>query len=77
MQTLITAFPWIQVALSVILIVLILLQKSEAGLGGAFGGDGASSFHTKRGLEKFLFIATIIVGILFMAAAIIQLLIRA
>lgn len=56
--------------LSVLVIALILLQKSEAGLGSSFGGSGGSSaFHTKRGAERFLFIATIIVGILFTLAA--------
>ena len=70
MQTLVSIFPWIQITLSILLIVLILLQKSEAGLGGTFGGDGGSSFHTKRGLERTLFIATIVVGILFAVAAV-------
>ena len=53
-----------------LIIVLVLLQKSEAGLGSSFGGSGgASSFHTKRGAEKFLFIATIVAGVLFAVVA--------
>ena len=71
MQLLASYYPWIQVILSVLIIVLVLLQKSEAGLGSSFGGSGSSTgFHTKRGAEKFLFIATIVVGILFTIVAI-------
>lgn len=69
MQLIASYYPWIQVILSVLLIVLVLLQKSEAGLGASFGGSGSSAFHTKRGPEKFLFIATIILGILFTITA--------
>jgi protein translocase SecG subunit len=35
--------PYVQIILSVLLVLGILLQQSEAGLGGAFGGgDGFS-----------------------------------
>jgi len=49
----------------------VLLQQSEAGAGGAFGGgDGFSSgHHTKRGIERVLFVGTIIVSILFAATS--------
>lgn len=59
--------PYVQIVLSVLLIGGVLLQQSEAGLGGGFGGgDGFSSgHHTKRGAEKTIFIATIVVAILF------------
>ncbi len=61
--------PIVQIVLSVLLIGGVLLQRSEASLGGAFGGgDGFSSgYHTKRGAERFIFISTIIVAILFVA----------
>ncbi len=63
--------PYIAGALSILLIIAILLQQSEAGLGGAFGGgDGFSSgHHTKRGAEKVLFIATILIAVLFIATS--------
>lgn len=61
--------PWIQIILSALLVGAILLQQSEAGLGNAFGGSGAGSpAHTKRGLEKYLFNATIIIAVLFLAS---------
>ena len=68
--------PYVQIALSVLLIIAILLQHTGASLGGAFGADNFSSgFHTRRGLEKTLFFATIILGILFALSALINLLI--
>jgi preprotein translocase subunit SecG len=53
-----------QVVVSVLLIVAILLQNRGAGLGSAFGGSGGV-YLTKRGLEKKLFIITIILAVLF------------
>lgn len=63
--------PYIQIVLSLLLIGAILLQQSEAGLGGAFGGgDGFSSgHHTKRGAEKTIFIATIVIAIVFIVTS--------
>ena len=62
-----TIIPYCQIVLSVLLIGGILLQPSEAGMGGAFGGGDSfsSGHHTKRGSEKVIFIGTIVVAILF------------
>ncbi|MCX6714099.1 MAG: preprotein translocase subunit SecG [Candidatus Vogelbacteria bacterium] len=67
--------PWIQVTLSVLLVAGILMQQSEGSLGSAFGGgqSGASAWHTKRGLEKQLFIGSIVIAILFVASTILAL----
>ena len=66
--------PYVQIALSVLLIITILLQHTGASLGGAFGADNFSSgFHPRRGLEKTLFFATIILGILFALSALVNL----
>jgi preprotein translocase subunit SecG len=63
--------PWIQIVLSAILIGLVLLQQSEAGLGAWSGGtSGASNFRTKRGPEKVVFILTIIVALGFIVSSI-------
>ena len=59
---------YIQIALSVLLIISILMQSRGAGLSSAFGGD-MSGFHTKRGIEKFLFFASIVLGTLFIVNA--------
>lgn len=71
METILAALPYIQIVLSVLLVGGIVLQQRGAGLGGAFGGDNFSStFYKRRGAEKFLFQATIIIAILFVASAI-------
>ncbi|MBP7805146.1 MAG: preprotein translocase subunit SecG [Candidatus Pacebacteria bacterium] len=63
-----TYLPAAQILVSALLVAAILFQPSTAGVGGALGGaDGAQNFHTKRGFEKFLFIATIVLGVLFAA----------
>jgi protein translocase SecG subunit len=69
--------PYIQIVLSCILAVAILLQQSGAGVGGALGGgDGGGLYHTRRGFEKFLFVTTIVVAILFAASAIIAIFVK-
>ena len=66
----------VQIVLSGLLMGSILLQRTGASLGGAFGADNFSSgFHTRRGLEKTLFYATIVIAILFALSALINLLI--
>lgn len=56
--------PLIQVILSALLVVAVLLQARGTGVGGAFGGSGAV-YRTRRGIEKSLFRATIVLAILF------------
>lgn len=42
------------------------MQSKTSGLSGAFGGDDAAgAFQTRRGLEKTLFHATLVIAILF------------
>lgn len=65
--------PIIQIITSVLLVGAILLQQSEAGLGGTFGGAaGSNPFRTKRGAEKVIFIITIILAILFLATTLLS-----
>ncbi len=69
--------PYIQLALAALLVVSVLLQQTGASMGGAFGGDNFSAgYHTRRGAEKWLFYATIALGILFAVSAFIALVIR-
>lgn len=62
-----TILPVIQIIISVALVVAILFQTQAAGLGGAFGGSDSvdAGYHTRRGLEKILFNATIVLGVVF------------
>ena len=71
MEALASALPYAEIILSILLIVGIVLQQRGATLGGAFGGDNfASTFYKRRGAEKFLFNATIVIAILLVLAAI-------
>ncbi len=65
---LLRAIPIAQIVVSVLLIGLILIQGKGTGLSGVFGGDG-NVFRTKRGAERVLYFATIIVVVLFFAVA--------
>jgi len=55
----------IQILLSLILIVLVTLQSKETSLGSGFSSVTQSGLHTKRGPEKMIYLATIIVAIVF------------
>ncbi len=57
-----------QAILGLLLIVSILMQNRGSGLGAAFGSD-LGGYHTKRGFEKFLFRASIILGTVFVVVA--------
>lgn len=58
----------IQVIIASLLIAAILLQRRGAGLGAGFGGEGNIYFQ-KRGMEKTLFILTIVFSVLFLGVA--------
>lgn len=58
----------IQVIAAVLLICAILLQNRGSGLGAIFGGEG-SIYRTRRGAERILFIATIILVVIFLGSA--------
>ncbi|RMD58898.1 preprotein translocase subunit SecG [Candidatus Parcubacteria bacterium] len=62
----------IQIIVSILLIIVILMQNQGAGLSGVFGGGG-NVFRTKRGVEKSLFVATIVLACLFFAVSLLNL----
>lgn len=55
-----------QILVSVVLIVVVLLQAKGSGFGAGLGGT-TSGYRTRRGLEKTLFQATIVLVIIFLA----------
>lgn len=57
-----------QIVISIFLIGAILLQQKGGGLGSAFGGSG-QVYRSRRGVEKVLFVLTIIFAILFIGGA--------
>lgn len=63
-----TAFSIALIALASVLTFLVVLQGRKAGLQSR---DASSIYQTKRGLEKTVFQATIVVGVLFLVVALI------
>ena len=59
----------IQIIISALLIGAILLQARGSGLSSVFGGE-STFYHTRRGMEKIIFWATIILAILFVITGI-------
>jgi len=55
----------IQIIVSIALIVLILLQERSSGLSGVFGGGESSFYSQRRGIERLIFIATIVLAVIF------------
>lgn len=62
----------IQIILAILLIFVIIIQQKGTGMGGAFGGD-LGFYRTKRGAEKLLFYATIVLSVCFVLSSIIGL----
>ncbi len=58
------------IAISIILVAVILMQVR--GQGGGLFGAAQSSYRTRRGLEKLLFQATIVLVGVFITAAIVS-----
>ena len=52
------------------LVVSILLQQRGAGGSAITGGGGGGAYYAKRGFEKTLFYATIVLAVIFVASAI-------
>ncbi len=58
------------IIVSIALIVSVILQSKGAGLGGLTGADTGGVFTARRGIERTLFWATIVLSVLFFALAI-------
>ncbi|MBI4087681.1 MAG: preprotein translocase subunit SecG [Candidatus Liptonbacteria bacterium] len=70
--------PILQIILSIVIVVLILLQERSAGLSGIMGGEGGGGgfYQTRRGLEKVIFRATVVLCVIFVGLAVFQLVAR-
>ncbi|MBI5414930.1 preprotein translocase subunit SecG [Candidatus Peregrinibacteria bacterium] len=56
----------IQVVTSIFMGLFILLQSRGEGLSGGIAGSGGGEFYaTRRGVEKFLFRATVVLAFIF------------
>ncbi|MEK7631172.1 MAG: preprotein translocase subunit SecG [Patescibacteria group bacterium] len=70
-----TILPYIQILISILIVALVLLQQRGSSLGGSFGGDSAT-YNSRRGAEKWLFRATILLGALFIVSTLAPLFLR-
>ena len=68
-----TTLNIMQIVVSVALVVAILFQVKGGGIGGIFG-QADSVFRTKRGIEKWLFLGTIVLVVIFIALSMISML---
>ncbi len=62
-----------QLILAVTLVIAILLQQKGSGMGAAFGGS-SNVYSTKRGADKILHNATIVISVLFFGLSLARLL---
>ncbi len=58
-----------QLVVAILLTISILLQNRGSGLSAAFGGD-MGGYHTKRGIEKFLFYSSVVLSAIFIILAV-------
>ncbi|MDO8495856.1 MAG: preprotein translocase subunit SecG [bacterium] len=61
------------IGISALLIITILLQQRGGGLSSTFGG-GMMEYSTRRGAEKMVFYATIVLTVLFLGISVARLL---
>jgi len=59
-------FKFLNILVMIVLILVIALQNKSSGLSNVFGGAG-NIVATRRGFEKWLFYATIVLGIIFLS----------
>ena len=68
----------IEILISATLITVVILQSKGSGFGGIFGGrDMMNPLHTRRGLERTLFLFTIGLVVVFLLVSLISSLVAA
>lgn len=64
---------WVTVISAVLMVMAILLQQRGASLGAGFGGS-SELYTSRRGVDKSLFEATIVLAVVFVLSIIASLL---
>jgi preprotein translocase subunit SecG len=67
-----TSLDIVQILLAIVVIALVLVQAKGSGFSGMFGGDSTSVYRTRRGIEKRMFQATIVLSVLFFLVALVN-----
>ncbi len=70
-----TLLTVLQLIIALLLIIVVILQTRGSEMGMSFGGGG-ESYRSKRGLEKILFYATIVLAAIFALLSVLALINR-
>jgi preprotein translocase subunit SecG len=62
-MTAVLIFKILLIICSILLLMVILMQSKGVGLSATFGGDN-EIYRSRRGPEKVLFLATVVLGVL-------------
>lgn len=68
------ALQVVQIVVAILLMFAILMQAKGVGVGTIFGGEG-QFYKSRRGVEKLLLIATIILSLFFVLTSILNLIV--
>ncbi|MEK7542573.1 MAG: preprotein translocase subunit SecG [Patescibacteria group bacterium] len=63
----------VEILVAIFLVVFVLLQQRGTALGSSFGGDSGGFFGARRGVQKYLYWGSIMLGILFIGLALFKL----
>lgn len=66
----------VQIILAIALIIAVVLQARGSDLGGVFGGGGGGIYRTRRGVERTLFNATIVLAVLFFIVSVLTVVVQ-
>lgn len=72
MRSFLTIF---QIVVSALLILTILMQEKGVGLSATFGGGG-EFYRSRRGIDRLLFIFTVVLSLLFIGTSVAFLFVR-
>ncbi|MCL5012317.1 MAG: preprotein translocase subunit SecG [Patescibacteria group bacterium] len=64
-----------QIVIAVIIVILVVLQENGSGMGETFGEGGGGFAHQRRGMERGVFVATMVALALFIATSLANLII--
>lgn len=66
----------IQIVSAILLIVLVLMQRTSGDFGGAVTGmEGGSFMQTRRGSERFFFSFTVLTAVVFVGVSLASILV--
>jgi preprotein translocase subunit SecG len=71
-----TYFNIAQIIVSAALVTIIVFQSQSSGLGGLFGGSGGAVHRKRRGVERTLFIVTIVLAVAFFIISLVNTLVQ-